>query len=244
MHQNPCRPGAVGALMDEYERAVFALFCVVNYGLCPPREQTESLIKQCQQLDGQSDLFMEAGYDSFVFGQCHALFLISQGKIAEAERICRRLLQSRENLSRTRMTARTRCLLAKALYLQGRMGEAREALMTAVTCHIEEQLLWDRAEFSLPLQALLATAPSEARAKLDQAEAQHRSFENPLGLVKMLCLKARLFRQDQGLDEIKRLCAATSALRDCPLAARIIREWEAWVQGQPDEGRSGDGWGL
>jgi tetratricopeptide (TPR) repeat protein len=123
-----------------FEESVFVLFCAVNYGLCPPLNILEPLLKQCESLraERQSDTYT-VGHDDFVFQQNKTVVLLGKGDATGAEQLCRTLLIPRENLTRTRMTARTRCHLAKALYAQGRLEEARQALLPATKCHADER---------------------------------------------------------------------------------------------------------
>jgi hypothetical protein len=142
------------------------------------------------------------------------------------------------------MTARTRCYLANALYLLGRNEEAKEELQLAFKCHANERLWWDMAEYSLPMTAKLTADPDVAQEALMKAESLHRQMKNPLGQAKTLCLKARRLKDRSVLCEFMRLCAETAALRECPKAARVVNQWEAWVQGPSAGSGPDDYWGL
>ena len=226
-----------------FEANIFNLFCAVNYGLRPSLGILEPLLEQCESLADQERTIerpFAAGFDTFFLHQSRALVLLARGDATGAESLCRSLLSVPQNLSRTCMTARTRCYLARALYAQRRFEESHEALLPASACHAEERLLWDMADQSLPLEALLTDDPEKARTLLDRAEALHRSQRNPLGIAKILCQKTRRFRDVSYLKEIQHLCTRNSALRDCPVAMQILRDWTSWF----NAATASDAWGL
>ena len=239
---------ASGAQLFEnpFEQAVFTLFCTVNFGLCPPLHEMEPQIKTCDRLleEESASAPFDVGYDNFVLNQNRVVALTQRGDLEGAERISRQLLSDMDNLRRTRMTARTRCHLANVLYLQGKEDAAKEELRLALKTHTEEKMWWDLAEYSLPMTAKLATECGAAQAALMKAEDLHRQMKNPLGLAKILCLKARRLKTRDGLDELVRLCVETPSLRGCPTAAKVIHQWNAWALGQTTVSGPDDYWGI
>jgi len=229
-----------------WSEAVFRLFCTVNFGLCAPVADMEGLLQTCGRLSAVSDgSFIASGsYEAFIIEQNQCVVLARRGDLTGAERLCRELLQADGNKLRTRMMARTRCHLANALYLQGRIEEANGVLRYAIGAHAGERMWWDLAEHSLPLLAKISPNPEGIREALAQAEDLHRQQRNPLGLAKILCLKARRLKEPAGFDEVRRLCSETSALRDCPVAAKVVSGWGEWTQGPSAENGPDDYWGL
>lgn len=226
------------------EQAAFTLFCVVNYGLCTPLKEMAPLIRAGEEAaaGGDAENSFDAGYDQFVFHQNRAAAAIVRGELSVAESVCRELLAVSQNARRPRMSARTRCYLSRALYLQGKLDEARKVVEEAARVHEGERMWGDRAVHSLPLQALLAESKEKAGELLARAEEICRRLKNPLGLAKILCIKARRLNTRADSEEIRRLCAEVPALRDCPVAGRVVAEWDAWVERPSKDMEPDDYW--
>lgn len=226
-----------------FEQVAVSLFCAVNYGLSPPLEHVVPLMHEGERLlaapgaDGQAD-----ESHLFVFQQNRALVLGLLGQLQAAERACRQLLASLARLERPRMTARTRCFLGNILRLQGRTEEALHEVTAAVDTHVRKQLLADLACHSLPLLAMLSD-DTRARDAITDAESFQRELDNPLGLMRVLCVKARRLGTPADFAEVSELRARSSALQECPVAERIVHDWNAWVHGQPGSAPD-DYWGL
>jgi hypothetical protein len=83
----------------------------------------------------------------------------------------------------------------------------------------------------------------EAAEALKQAENLQRVLGNDIGLARVLCLKARRMKIGTDYNEVCDLQRRVTALQDCPVASRIVAEWDNWV-GSASSKLPADYWGL
>ena len=221
-----------------HELAIF-LSAANNLGLSPPLRDMLPVIRA-----GEGMLPQSAGDDYFLFAfnQYKARVLSLHGNLDQAEWMFRTILALPENQYRTRMMARTRCFHAETLRLMCRHEEAARELTLATERHQTENMVGDLADHSLPIRAKLGT-DDEAAEALKQAENLQRVLGNDIGLARVLCLKARRMKIGTDYNEVCDLQRRVTALQDCPVASRIVAEWDNWV-GSASSKLPADYWGL
>jgi tetratricopeptide (TPR) repeat protein len=220
------------------ELAIF-LSATNNLGLSSPLQDMLPIIRAGEETlphSGEDDYFL------FSFNQYKARMLSLQGNLAQAGWMFRTILALPENRYRTRMMARTRCFHAETLRLMGRHEEAVRELGLATERHLAENMVGDLADHSLLMRAKLGP-DEEAREALKQAENLQRALGNELGLARVLCLKARRLKIGTDYNEFWKLQRRVTALQDCPVAARVVAEWDSWIKGSEGHGPT-DYWGV
>jgi tetratricopeptide (TPR) repeat protein len=170
-------------------------------------------------------------YLRFIMEQNRACYFNAAGRYRDAEILCRKLLDLVHHHQRSRMMARTRCYLAQALFSQGKTAEAHDEIEMAGSIQVNERLYGDLATYSYPLQARLTEDDSAASNKFRRAVVILRKQVNPLGLARVLTVKARRLKTDEDKWEITQLIRTCDALKDCTLARRIVSNWEEWKEG-------------
>ncbi len=78
---------------------------------------------------------------------------------------------------------------------------------------------------------------------MKQAENLQRALGNDIGLARVLCLKARRLKIGTDYTEVYDLQRRVTALQDCPVASRVVAEWDIWVT-SADRKSPTDYWGL
>jgi hypothetical protein len=221
-----------------HELAVF-ISAFNNLGLSPPLRDLLPLI-----LAGENMLPQSAGdeYFLFAFNQYKARVLSLQSNLDQAEWMFRIILALPANQYRTRMLARTRCFHAETLRLMGHHAEAARALALATERHQTENMVGDLADHSLPMRAKLGT-DKEAAEALKQAESLQRTLGNDIGLARVLCLKARRLKSGTDYHEVCELQRRVTALQDCPVATRVVAEWDNRIT-SADRQSPADYWGV
>ena len=141
------------------------------------------------------------------------------------------------------MCSRNRCYLAELYRRLGRQDEVLELVKTAERTHRAENLPGVMAMHTLPMLAKLTPDAEEARVLLDCAEATHRLRRNDLGLVHVLCLRARRLRTARDRERIELFQRSIPMLSRCEIARRIATDFEAWITPEPGAGPV-DYWGL
>jgi len=213
---------------DEFFHLAETLSCTSNFGLTPPVAELEPLVKRGDAMKPQLLGEQADSYSRFIFLQYKALYLLHVEDYAAAAAIFERLLDEKDNRCRPRMYARTRCMYAELLRRRGNAPDALAMANAGLEIHQERGLEGDLADFSLPLLAKLEQEAGSARF-LNTAEAIQREFGNKLGLARVLCLRARLLRNDRDKPEIMRLLGTLPILLACPTALRIANNWDEWI---------------
>lgn len=93
----------------------------------------------------------------------------------------------------------------------------------------------DLAEFTLPYQARLATAPNQALELLERSLASLRQHGNRVGETRTLLVQARL-TSDPALKatcraKVEENRAALPTLAKCALLSEILQNWDVWIGG-------------
>lgn len=216
---------------------------VLSNGLVPAVPEMEPLIPLGERLIEEEPDTWNA-YSRFVFRSYKALYLLHKGLLHHlAEPLFVSLVNDEAHTMRSRLCSRNRCYLAELYRRLGRVEEATELAKTAERTYRSEHLPGDMAEHSVPMQAKLTRDAEEARLLLDYAESTHRSYRNNLSLAHTLCLRARRLQDARDREQIAALHQLVPVLRNCEIARRIVREFDAWIAPEPGDGPV-DYWGL
>jgi tetratricopeptide (TPR) repeat protein len=232
--------GAAGFTSSRLDRLGLELACRVHQGFAPDPGRLMPTVREGLPLVRDMD---NPDYIAMVFLQYAGWVLVADGHLAEAETIFRKLLAAHERDWRIRTPARTACYLGELLRRQGRMEDARELCGKALDAHRREKLKGDAALHSLPLAARLFGTDPEVRETLALARMEAIDTANDFALARVLCLKARCLRTAEDRDQIFHLLETQSALVSCPVALRILANWDEWIAG-PGEGSVPDFWNL
>lgn len=180
-------------------------------------------------------------YHVQVYQQVRGWALLHHGRVEEAIRVLEASVRMLRRESRPRMLARSHCLLAEALRRSGDVPAALRELLPPARTYRNEGMAGDVVDHYIPVFAKLAD-PVLAEAALRCAEAANRRRAHPLGLARVLCLRARITRAPELLTRLLPLSRRLEVLRECTLLQYIIAHWSAWAAGErPEEGGF---WGL
>ena len=146
------------------------------------------------------------------------------------------------------MQARLLATLGETYRRQGHGHMAREVLHEAMNVQIERNET-GQLVFSTWLSLAKSEAdPAEGRRWLERARAVQEQNRDRLALVTTLLLDARLAGHDPSVEENKTLVTVLQdelpVLRQCPLLARILDQWDAWICPDPADREREDFWGL
>lgn len=222
-----------------HARVALELFCRINEGLVPPVDRLMPLI---QAGDGLTDS-REDNYHRLIFLQSTAWTLAAAGKPEDALALLEQLIAEELSGPRPRMLARSRCYAGEILRRLGNSEKAHEYVTCALYTHKSQDMRGDLASHSLPLLARLERDDSKALGILKEAESYARGTRNNLVLARVLCTKARRLHVHTDHDELSTLLQQVPPLRTCPVASRIMSEWDSWVSG-PDSAHEEDYWGI
>jgi len=145
------------------------------------------------------------------------------------------------------VSARNLCDLAEVYRRLGDPAAAHRALDFAQQTQTRLHLEGDYAELNLPRRAKLAADRRAAKSLLSQARLIQRRLRHRAGMAKTMLLQARLFPSIWHNQRRKRILLdwqrTLPTLRDCPLMARIMANWDQWVSGHTPAGEDFY-WGL
>lgn len=215
---------------------------VLSNGLVPAVGEMEPLIALGDRLM-ETEPEAWSDYSRFVFRAFKARCLQHQGRHQLAEPIFLNLLANESFSARSRMASRARCHLAELYRRLGRPQEAADLVHTAEINQRREHLSGDMATHSLPMQAKLTADTDTADLFLEAARTLHMAHRNNLGLAHVLSLRARRLRDSRDCDLIATLQRSVPVLVQCPVAQRIVNEWEAWLAPDASDAPM-DYWGL
>ncbi|MCC6231508.1 MAG: proteasome accessory factor PafA2 family protein [Verrucomicrobiales bacterium] len=226
-----------------FPHASITLSSRVHLGLVPAVESLSAIVEQARALGNPQ---REDPYYLLILEVYHARLRMLQSQDAEPRtRLAddlRTLVSHPEMNQRPRMLSRTRCYLAEVHRIAGDFAEARVQLSIALRTYRQAGLDGDLAFHGLATLAKLAEEP-EAALALDEAIAILRRNQSHQRLAHLLLLRARRLGRSPDLEEIRRWTDSVPALRACPVARRILAEWDTWWQPSGDWS-SRDYWGL
>lgn len=221
--------------------AICAQVCAHRFaGLAPRAEAMREPVRQGDELIARNPT--AASPSHFAFLGHKAALLRNDGRLAEARAVLEQAHAMALPINPvSRVLARNLCDLAD---VHRRLNEpvcAAACLHQARQIQESNGFLGDFAEFNLTARArLIAHVRTEAKMLLNQSRlALRRSGHRP-GMARTMFLQARLFPSLWHNQRRKRLLLSLQrdipALRDCPLATRILNHWDQWVGGHCEPG--------
>ncbi len=184
-----------------------------------------------------------------IFREHAAIALTRHGQTDEALLVLSPALEApvRESTS-FGVQAQLLATLGETYRRQGHTNVAREVLHEAMSIQIARNETGNLVCYTWPSLAKSEEDPVEGRRWLERAKAMQQRHHDRLALAATLLLEARLAGHgpvaEQNKTHVLALQDELSALRQCPLMARIIEHWDTWTQHEPADCENEDFWGL
>jgi hypothetical protein len=184
-----------------------------------------------------------------VFREHAAVALTRHGRMDEALLLLSPALDApvRESTS-FGVQAQLLATLGETYRRQGHRNAAREVLQEAMNIQIARNDTGNLVCYTWPSLAKCEEDPAEGRRWLERAKTMQERHHDHLALTATLLLEARLAGNDASVEVHKTQVLALQdelpVLCQCPLLARIIEHWDAWIHPAPADRENEDFWGL